>query len=246
MRVYETGQGKVFKPDPVTALYNTSLTDQNNADYTTLQNAYVITALPNLNPPSGGVYRLQGTYAKSEDFAYPNFTPVTSSISTFYYNRSQPGFEETNAYYFIDAQRQYVGSLGYSPQWNGYNYIRFDAHGTEEDNSWYSLSSQNLTFGDGGVDDGEDHSAILHEYAHALHDALMIGSSFRFDERTISEGAGDYMAVSYRRTLSSFQPNTICPWDGNGMYWQRYLDATSMYPVNWTGYYTGGTVWALL
>jgi len=249
MRVYETGQGKVFRPDPITALYNTSLTDQNNADYTALQGAYVITSLPNLNPPSGGVYRLQGTYARSEDLeaSYPNPTPVTSSTSTFYYNRSQPGFEETNAYYFIDAQRQYVGSLGYSPQWNGYNYIRFDAHGFVDDNSWYDPAQQYLIYGDGGIDDAEDQDVILHEYTHALHDALMAGTfQVGTNEHLLGEGIADYMAVSYRRTLSTFQQDKVFPWDGNGETWNgRSLNASYLYPGNWAwSNYMGGTLWA--
>jgi Zn-dependent metalloprotease len=62
---YVSGSGKVFKPDPITALQNSSLTDQNNSDYTALQNAYVTVTLSNLNDAIGGVYRLQGKYARS-------------------------------------------------------------------------------------------------------------------------------------------------------------------------------------
>lgn len=98
-----SGECKAFKPDPVTSLQNTSLTDQNNADYPALQSAYKTVTLPNLNDPVGGLYRLQGTYARSEDVELPNTTTVTSSTSSFVYNRSQPGFEETNVYYFLDG-----------------------------------------------------------------------------------------------------------------------------------------------
>ncbi|MBU0560795.1 MAG: PepSY domain-containing protein, partial [Bacteroidetes bacterium] len=247
VRLYDTGQGKVFRPDPITALQNTSLTDQNNTDYQALQGAYVTVSLPNLNPPSGSLYRLHGSYARSEDLEYPYTTPVTNSTSSFLYNRSQPGFEETNAYYFIDAQRQYVGSLGFSPQWNSYNYIRFDAHGYTGDYSWYDPSYQYVIFGDGGIDDAEDQDVILHEYTHALHDALMVGTfQVGTNEHLLGEGIADYMAVSYRRTLSSFQPNKVFPWDGNGETWNgRTLSASYIYPANWSwSNYMGGTLWA--
>jgi len=247
MRVYETGQGKVFKPDPVTALQNTSLTDQNNTDYQALQNAYVTVSLPNLNPPSGGLYRLQGSYARSEDLEYPNTTPVTNSTSSFLYNRSQAGFEETNAYYFLDAQRQYVGSLGFSPQWNGYNYIRFDAHGYNGVNAWYDPYSLYIIFGDGCVDAAEDQDVILHEYTHALHDALMPGTFQVYtNEHLIGEGIADYLAISYRRTLSSFQQDRFAPWFGNGECWGgRTLNYSYSYPSNWQwNDYMGGNLWA--
>lgn len=244
IRVLATGQGKVFRPDPVTALQNTSLTDQNDANYSALQGAYVTKSLPYLNSPIGGVYRLQGSYARSEDLEYSTAT-VTSSTSSFLFNRSQAGFEETNGYYFITTQRQYVGSLGFSPKWNGNNYMRFDAHGTSADNSWYNTSSKYLIFGNGCVDDAEDQDVILHEYAHALHDALMVGSITSGWVRGISEGSGDFMAVSYRRTLSSYQQNKVFPWDGIGQCWSgREIKSNVVYPNDWTNYYTGGTVWA--
>jgi hypothetical protein len=48
----------VFKPDPITALQNSSLKDSNNANYSALQNAYVTVTLNNLNDANGGLYRL--------------------------------------------------------------------------------------------------------------------------------------------------------------------------------------------
>lgn len=106
---YVNGQGKVFRPDPITSLQNTSLTDQNNSDYSALQSAYNTVTLSNLNDAVGSVYRLQGRYARSENIEIPNTATVTNTTSSFLYNRSQAGFEETNTYYFIDAERQYIG-----------------------------------------------------------------------------------------------------------------------------------------
>lgn len=243
------GQGNVFKPDPITFWEDPDLFDYDDQSYKALTDALLKVTLSNLNPAIGGLYRLQGTYARSEDIASPNFTPVTSSTASFLYNRSQHGFEETNAYYFINLQRQYIGSLGFSPTWNGNSYIRFDAHGTLEQNAWYDPTYRYIIFGDGCIDAAEDHSIILHEYAHALHDALMIGTPTGTWERGISEGTGDYMAVSYRRSLLSpvYKENEVAPWFFNGECIPgRELNSEVNYPADWSYYdvYSGGIVWA--
>jgi hypothetical protein len=246
---YIDGQGRVFKPDPITALRDTSLKDHGDSDYVALQNAYVTVTLNNLNDPVNGIYRLQGKYAKSIDIDFPYTEPVTSTTPSFLYNRSQPGFEETNAYYFIDLQRQYVGGLGFTPQWNGHDSLCFDAHGyvdeSDTDNSAYDTCTTKsyydpyflyMFFGPGGIDDAEDQDVILHEYGHALHDALMEGDliSCADDESIISEGSGDYMALSYRRTLSTFQRDHIFNWDGNGESWSgRSISSSLNYKNDW-------------
>ena len=130
---YVNGSGKVFNPDPISALSDASLTDQNDSDYSGLQGSYKTVTLYNLNDPVGGVYCLQGKYAKSVDKIYPNYTPVTSATPSFNYNRSQLGFEEVNIYYHINTIREYIGNLGFHPQWENEqlvleDYIRFDAH----------------------------------------------------------------------------------------------------------------------
>lgn len=249
---YVNGQGKVFDPDPITSLQNTSLTDSNNSDYQALQNSYIDITLQDLNDAIGGLYYVKGRYARSEDIEAPYTTPVSNSSASFLYNRSQSGFEEVNAYYFIDAQRRYIGNLGFSPQWNSQDYIRFDAHGQNGyDQSAYMESQDYLTFGDGGIDDAEDQDVILHEYGHALHDALMVGEIGWYNHsHGVSEGIGDYLAVSFRRTRSSFQANKVFPWDGNGEFWDgRSLEADYEYPYNWDYYYDYavyemGTTWA--
>ena len=243
---YVSGQGRVFRPDPITALQNASLTNQNDADYPALQPAYKTVALPNLNDPISGTYRLRGKYASSEDVESPNTAPVTSSTSAFLFNRSQPGFEETNAYYFIDAQRQYIGQLGFAPKWNGNDYIPFDAHGA---NSWYNPDLKYIAFGDYLIDEGEDQDVVMHEYTHALHDALMDGglSPAGFDELAISEGSGDYMALSYRKTISSFQTDHVFNWVGNGEHDNgRTLNSAFLFPNDWTGDWhdPAGVLWA--
>ena len=249
---YVNGQGKVFNPDPISALSDASLTDQNDADYQDLQGAYKTVTLTNLNDPVGGVYCLQGKYAQSVDIESPFISPVTNANPTFIYNRSHTGFEEVNIYYHINTMREYVGSLGFNPIWDTGEYMRYDAHGSY---SRYYPSFCRISFKNDYVDDGEDQDCIIHEYGHAIHDALIAGYGFGGDQRGVSEGIGDYLAVSYRRQLSSYQPDKIFPWDGNGESWNgRNLEPDYNYEENWLfppyglsdkeKIYMKGTLWA--
>ncbi|MBU1064791.1 right-handed parallel beta-helix repeat-containing protein [bacterium] len=253
---YVNGQGKVFNPDPISSLSDASLTDQNDADYQELQGAYKTVTLTNLNDPVGGVFCLQGKYAKSVNKQYPDYTPVTSTTPSFNYNRSQLGFEEVNIYYHLNTIREYIGSLGFHPQFEDQgilkDYICFDAH--DYTGSHYSTWGY-ITLGDGCVDAGEDQDVVAHEYGHAIHDAFMAEYGFSGDQLGVSEGIGDYLAISYRRTLSSFQPDKIFPWDGNGESWSgRALEADYNYYDNWLFppdglsseeiIYMKGTLWA--
>ncbi|MBK7980254.1 MAG: hypothetical protein IPK06_09730 [Ignavibacteriae bacterium] len=244
---YSDGSGKVFNPNPIAALANISLTDQNDSDYPALQLAYKNVTLKNLNDPIGGLYYLQGKYAKSESLEPPSIPIVSSSSPVFNFNRSQPGFEEVNIYYIIDTYRTFVETLGFSPKWNNLDYLRFDAHANNGyDNINYVPSIPFIAVGDGGIDDGEDQDCILHEYGHALHDALMIGVGYYYDQSKITEGIGDYFALSYRKTLSTFQSNKLFLWDGNGETWNgRSLESSYIYPNDWTSdRYRCGTLWA--
>jgi parallel beta-helix repeat protein len=253
---YVNGQGKVFNPDPISALSDASLIDQNDSDYSEIQGAYQTVTLNNLDDPVGGIYYLQGRYAKSEDIESPTITPVTNTSATFLYNRSQVGFEEANIYYHINTMREYIGSLGFNPVWDVGEYIRFDAHGNWGNHgSHYSPSNCYVSFGDLCIDDGEDQDVIIHEYGHAIHDAFIAGYGFGGDLRGVSEGIGDYLAISYRRQLSSFQADKIFPWDGNGESWSgrtlepdyNYYEHWWLENFNWVDNYSEyiqGTLWA--
>ncbi|KAB2848205.1 MAG: hypothetical protein F9K42_09180, partial [Ignavibacterium sp.] len=71
----------------------------------------------------------------------------------------------------------------------------------------YNVSTTNT------ITPSDDLSVIVHEYGHALHDALISGGYESItdgsDSQGISEGIGDYLAISFRRTLSNgdFRPN---------------------------------------
>src|SRR5262245_11933271 len=115
---------------------------------------------------------------------------------------SSPHFEEVMAYYHVDAAMRYVEELGYRGRHRIFkkdnnNYpIRVNARGTREDNSWYSPGDRTLTFGFGGVDDAEDGETIVHEFGHALQDAICPDVGQSPEAAAMGEGFGDYLAAS--------------------------------------------------
>ena len=114
-------------------------------------------------------------------------------------------------------------------------------------NAGYDPYNEYIRFGvpSADVDAGEDQSVIIHEYGHALHDALMPGELIGWDvTRSISEGLSDYFGVSYRRDTDTFSPNKISNW-----FWPdlRELSSSATYSTHWDGIYdpyVKGILWA--
>lgn len=111
----------------------------------------------------------------------------------FAYSSRDPRFEEAMAYVFGDRSLARADSLGFTGLFP--RPLRMRLHATEADNSWYSRPTREIVLGDGGVDDAEDADIILHETAHALHDALVPGFG-NGDTRAIGEGFADFWAAS--------------------------------------------------
>lgn len=257
---YVNGTGRIFKPDPGTELRNVALKDSNDADYQLLQPAYDLVSLYDLNNAVGGIYRIRGRYAYSRNITAPNDSVVNASNpSGFTYKRNQNGFEEASIYFYIDNQRRYLGTLGFSPTWkylgSGSETIAFDARGTPEANAYYDPTYEYLRFGvpSTSFDAGEDQSVILHEYGHALHDAFMIGGTetagLYSDTRGISEGIAEYMGIDYRRLQQSnpFRPNARSNWFGLSAIdsISIKLPADAKYPIHWgSDPYSKMKVWA--
>src|SRR5690606_28354314 len=106
---------------------------------------------------------------------------------------------------------QYAGGVQYDPR--GFN---------GADNSSYSSGTGRLRFGEGGVDDGEDPDVVIHELGHGVHDWLGIGSLSQIEG--LSEGSGDYLAVSWMRSFDLWAPtdpqyNWVFGWDGHNPFW---------------------------
>jgi hypothetical protein len=128
--------------------------------------------------------------------------------------------------------------------------VQYDPHGLNgADNSYYTSGSGRLAFGEGGVDDAEDADVVLHELGHGIHDWVTAGNLSQVNG--LSEGSGDYWAISYSRDLGQWLPadaeyNWMFSWDGHNPFWNgRITNYTALYPGGLTGQiHTDGQIWA--
>jgi hypothetical protein len=126
------------------------------------------------------------------------------------------GFEEASAYYHVNEAIAYLEHLGYRGRHRLFSRpLEVNARGTREDNSWYSPGERRLTFGTGDVDDAEDGETVLHEFGHALQDAICPDFGQSPEAAAMGEGFGDYFAASFfaARKPSRYR-DTVMSWDG--------------------------------
>ena len=257
---YVDGTATVFDPDPLTtakAMYGTGgLTDANDADSAGLAGQLINVTLRDITQ-SAGVYKLEGPWARCQDWAAPSGgvndcpTPATPDFST---TRADQKFEGPNVYFLIDKQMRYLNeTLGVNVVPNSVaGGVRFDPHGFNgDDNSSFSSGSDQLQFGEGGIDDAEDADVVLHELGHGLHDWITNGGLSQ--NEGLSEGVGDYFASSYNRstghwTAADPQWFWMFHWDGHNEYWSGRVTNWNVghtYPGNiGSAIHTKGQYWA--
>jgi len=131
----------------------------------------------------------------------------------------QRGFEEVMVFHHIDRAVRYVESLGYRGRRAIFTQpIAVNARATRDDNSWYSPATRSLGFGTGDVDDAEDGETILHEFGHALQDAICPDFGQSAEAAAMGEGFGDYFAASFfadrKATRRRVLLNAVMTWDG--------------------------------
>ncbi|MDF8266110.1 M4 family metallopeptidase [Luteipulveratus flavus] len=196
--------GKVFDPNPVVSLQNEGLKDSNNAASAVPAAAYRTATLQHLDT-SG---YLHGTYATVVNKAKGKVPGVKATNGTFDFDRSQTGFEQVNAYYAVDTVQSYFQSLGFTDVNNEAQDLSVDT--VTDDNSWYSPSTDTITFGTGGVDDAEDQEVVWHEYGHSVQDDQVPGFGSTEEGGAIGEGFGDYLAMTMTQANSPDTATT--PW----------------------------------
>ncbi|HKS25358.1 MAG TPA: proprotein convertase P-domain-containing protein [Thermoanaerobaculia bacterium] len=218
--LFWTAKARVFAPNPVAKLNDPSLRDHNNAASAVPDSAYSIVDLPDL--PLVGP--LVGPNVAIVDSEQP-FTVHADAAGSLLFDRSQPQFEEVNAYFHIDRSQRYMQSIGFRGARRIVDYaIPVDPHAASGgDNSYYigGLASGmgSLSFGDGGTDDAEDSDIMLHEFGHAIQDWIApgaFGGPPSAQARAIGEGFGDYWAFSQNyldTVVTGRTPYCIADWD---------------------------------
>ena len=201
-------QARLFAANPVTVLNDPALHDLDNSAAAVPDSAYSIADLLEVSPTGP----LAGPFVSIVDLEAPKTQPADPG-QPLNHNRSDQGFEDVMAYHHLDRSQRYLQSLGYNgPRQIITRSIQVDSHGAGgQDNSYYAVNSRGegvLAFGDGGVDDAEDPDILLHEYGHAIHEAVAPGAfmvgGFGSQARAMGEGFGDYWAFSGGYSASLF------------------------------------------
>ena len=239
--VKATGTGKVFLPNPIASQGSvTGLTDNNNADSAALTAQLKAVSLQGLD----GTGYLKGSYVSISSKA-----KTFSSTLAFNYTRSQASFEDVMSYYHIDSLQRYIQGLGFSNVNN--RQIVVNVNGSTQDNSWYSPSTKQLTFGTGGVDDAEDAGIIAHEYGHSIQDNQVPGFGATAEGGAMGEGFGDFLGATYEDALDGGKFKAcIGEWDARSYSSTnppclRRLDTNKVYPRDWYGeVHEDGEIWA--
>ncbi|MGB1307338.1 MAG: T9SS type A sorting domain-containing protein [Oceanihabitans sp.] len=249
-----TGTAMVFNPDPLssnTVAYGGGYVDGGDADTAQLTAARMAVSLNDITL-TGSTYSLVGPRAEIVDFDTPSTGLFSQNSSDFSFTREQQGFEPANTYFHIDYMMNYINNtLGCAVMPTQYaGGVQYDPHGAQgADNSFYTGATQQLSFGEGCVDDAEDSDVIHHELGHGLHDWVTNGGLSQVDG--LSEGSGDYVAQSYNRGLGNWTPadpayQWVFNWDGHNECWNgRVTNHFPGYPGGLVGQiHTDGQIWA--
>jgi Fungalysin metallopeptidase (M36) len=219
-----TGSASLFDPNPlVTHGSSIGLRDRHDRNSRLLQRQRVPVALPRLSDPRGC---LKGAYVKV-DLGRKERRVCKRSLD-WSVGRSAERFEALMAYYHVDRTRAYLESLDLE---NGLRKrpVLVHANAIRADQSFFSPRTKELTFGTGGVDDGEDGDVVVHEYGHSVQDQQVSRFGRRPQGAAMGEGWGDYLAavMSQRTTGGSekFDP-CVFEWDATSYTRNRCLRRT--------------------
>jgi Zn-dependent metalloprotease len=234
---FVNGKGKVFDPNPVVTLNDTTLEDTS----TIPPKAYTEVVLRDLKNTGF----IEGPYVTTSTTQ----NRVKRTAFDFRFERVDRAFKEVMVYFHIDRVQRYIQELGFNNVLN--HPIPVNIDGESDDNSHYSPTNKDLTFGTGGVDDAEDAEIILHEYGHAIQNDQVPGFGSTKEGRAMGEGFGDFLAASF---FADIKPQALRPTLGN---WDatfysgaeppclRRLDSNKKYPKDIKGEeHADGEIWS--
>jgi Zn-dependent metalloprotease len=238
---YVNGTGQIFKDNAVVATKNNNLLDQNDSAAAVPTSAYSTVTLQGLT----GNGKLDGQFASGS----ASKSRASSSANSFIFTRNTKAFSETMAYFHIDLAQRYIQSLGFTNVNNRQQVFAIDR--LTADNSFYSPSNRQISFGTGGVDDAEDGEVIVHEYGHSIQDNQVPGFGSSLQGGSMGEGFGDYWAATVNATLvSGFQETCVAEWDATSYasgvpHCLRTLDSTKHFPEDVAGeVHDDGELWS--
>jgi hypothetical protein len=242
--------GKIFNPDPLTSaqqFYGGIYTDDSdrNAPWLDAQ-LQTVNFKASFN---GSQFLLENQYLRVLDFDSPNIPPVIAHTPQFYYNRSQSGFEDVNAYYHLTKCREHLESLGYSL---ASQLLWIDPHGGGDisvDQSYFepAYSPPRISYGMGGVDDAEDADVLTHEFGHFISYNAAPNSNNGSERNSLDEAFGDYNAASYSKAISTFNCDWVFNWDGHNPFWNgRIVNSSKNYLTDFVGgaIYKNAEIWS--
>jgi hypothetical protein len=157
-----------------------------------------------------------GTLSGERVTTAPTRGRVRRTDGEFMLRSHERGFEEVMVYYHVDAALRHLEKLGYrGPRAIFRAPVRANVTGTRDDNSWYSPVDRMLTFGTGYIDDAEDAETVLHEFGHAIQDAICPDFGQSPQAAAMGEGFGDYFAASFFESRKPARYRaTVMSWDG--------------------------------
>ena len=202
---YADGIGRVFNPNPVVALKDFTLMDQDDSADAIPEAAYTDVILPELD----GSGFLDGVYVSTR------LTENRANEPTLVFNylRDDPRFEEVMVYYHVDSVGRYLKELGFDfvDNWQ----IPANVHVGMTRAGFYDDSDGSIGFGDAGADVAEDAEVIVHEYGHAILDRQVPGIN-KGEGGAIHEGFSDFLAASFFSAVSDgFSDTIVFEWAGS-------------------------------
>jgi Zn-dependent metalloprotease len=234
---FVNGKGRVFDPNPVVTLNDTSINDKSSIP----DKAYSEVVLRDLKQTGF----LEGPFVTTKTTR----KRVKRKNLDFRFKRTDRAFKEVMVYFHIDRIQRHLQDLGFKNVLNRPVPVNID--GQRDDNSHYSPAQKDLTFGTGGVDDAEDAEIILHEYGHAIQDDQVPGFGASDEGGAMGEGFGDFLAASF---FSDVKPKpmklTLGNWDATAYSGDeppnlRRLDSNKKYPKDLDGeVHDDGEIWS--
>ena len=235
LRVFASGTGTVFDPNPAVSSGNPAITWDDDA---LLEAETRDVTLEHLGHRQSGKLHLDGTHVKTTELDDPKVSEPTSASGTFEFAPKDKGFLDTMVYFHIDRFRAYLQddlALNHIPV----QAVRVDPHiaGWE---TW--AGDDDIVFGEeegtvlGLAPDAADALVIVHEYGHVLQAMLLPDSVIGNEPAGISEGYGDFIVAVYyddRHKPGAGTRGALFPWS-------RPASQLRHYNVNWR---FGGPEW---